>query len=131
METRQETTFMGNPMTLLGHKVKVGEKAPKFVALNEDLTPFTLEEVAGKVKLISVVPSVDTGVCELQTIRFNKEAGELKDVAIITISVDLPFAVGRFCGSFRLQQTLFRFRIWISDRRTSVVKQRYRRNRQG
>ncbi|MBF1133981.1 MAG: thiol peroxidase [[Eubacterium] brachy] len=99
METRQETTFMGNPMTLLGHKVKVGEKAPKFVALNEDLTPFTLEEVAGKVKLISVVPSVDTGVCELQTIRFNKEAGELKDVAIITISVDLPFAVGRFCAA--------------------------------
>lgn len=99
MEKRQVTTFLGNQMTLLGKEVKVGDKAPEFTAVKGDLSPFTLKDVEGKVKLISVVPSVDTGVCELQTIRFNQEAAKLDDVAIITISVDLPFAQARFCGA--------------------------------
>ena len=80
MEKRSVTTFAGNP-------------------INADLSPFTLKDVAGKVKLISLVPSVDTGVCELQTIRFNQEAGSLQDAAVITISCDLPFAQARFCGA--------------------------------
>lgn len=99
MEKRQATTFMGNPMTLLGKEVKVGDKAPEFTALKADLSPLSLKDLDGKAKIISVVPSVDTGVCELQTIRFNQEASNFKDVAIITISCDLPFAIGRFCGS--------------------------------
>lgn len=98
MEKRSVTTFAGNPVTLLGKEVKVGDKAPEFTCIKGDLSPFTLNDVEGKIKLISVVPSVDTGVCEVQTIRFNKEASHLDDVAIITISCDLPFAQARFCG---------------------------------
>lgn len=99
MEKRQVTTFAGGSITLLGKEVKVGDKAPEFTAVKGDLSPFTLKDVEGKIKLISVVPSVDTGVCELQTIRFNQEAGKLDNVAIITISEDLPFAQARFCGA--------------------------------
>lgn len=99
MEKRSVTTFFNNPVTLLGHEVKVGDKAPAFKATKNDLSDFSLDQLKGKVKLISVVPSVDTGVCELQTIRFNQEAGKLDGVAIVTISLDLPFAQGRFCGA--------------------------------
>lgn len=99
MEKRQATTFGGNPVHLLGKEIKVGDKAPDFVTLKGDLSPFSLKDVEGKVKLISVVPSVDTGVCEVQTIRFNEEAGKLDNTAVITISVDLPFAQSRFCGA--------------------------------
>jgi hypothetical protein len=77
---------------------KVGDKAPAFTCVKQDLSPFSLADVEGKVKLVSVVPSVDTGVCELQTVRFNQEAGKLADTAVITVSCDLPFAQGRFCG---------------------------------
>lgn len=99
MNKRSVTTFFNNPVTLLGNEVKVGDKAPAFTCLTGDLKPYTLEDSAGKVRLISVVPSVDTGVCELQTKRFNKEAGDLGNVAVITISCDLPFAQARFCGA--------------------------------
>ncbi len=99
MNKRSVTTFAGNPVTLLGNEVKVGDKAPNFTCIKGDLSPFTLKDVEGKVKLISVVPSVDTGVCELQTIRFNQEASQLSDAAVITISCDLPFAQARFCGA--------------------------------
>ena len=98
MEKRSVTTFAGNPVTLLGNEIKVGDKAPDFTCIKGDLSPFTLNDLDGKIKLISVVPSVDTGVCEVQTIRFNKEVAQLNDVAIITISCDLPFAQTRFCG---------------------------------
>lgn len=98
MEKRSVTTFFNNPITLLGKEVKVGDKAPDFTCLKGDLSPFTLEDVEGKVKIISIVPSVDTGVCEIQTIRFNKEASNLDNSVIITISCDLPFAQARFCG---------------------------------
>lgn len=92
-------TFAGGPMTLLGKEVKSGENAPDFVAAKNDLSPFHLSDLKGKTVIISVVPSVDTGVCELQTIRFNEEANKLEDVAIVTISCDLPFAMGRFCAA--------------------------------
>lgn len=105
-------TFAGNPMTLVGKEIKVGDVAPQFTALKNDLTPFSLEELKGKVVLISVVPSVDTGICELQTIRFNQEANQLDNVAIITISVDLPFAIGRFCGAKGIDKA-----ITLSDHR--------------
>ena len=99
MEKRSVTTFGGNPVTLLGKEIKVGDKAPEFTCVKGDLSPFNLKDVEGKVKLISVVPSIDTEVCELQTVRFNQEAGKLDNAAVITISCDLPFAQARFCGA--------------------------------
>lgn len=96
---KNNITFGGNPLTLVGQEIKVGVKAPNFTALKPDLSPFTLEDLKGKVVIISVMPSIDTGVCELQTIRFNKEAAKAKNISVITISADLPFALGRFCAN--------------------------------
>ncbi|MCE1167826.1 MAG: thiol peroxidase [Sphingobacteriia bacterium] len=92
-------TFLGNPLTLLGEMITVGTKAPDFTAIGEGLKPVSLKDFPGKVVLISSVPSVDTGVCAAQTRRFNVEAANLGDVAILTISNDLPFALGRFCAA--------------------------------
>lgn len=92
-------TMGGNPMTLLGKEIKIGDKAPDFTVLTNDLSKFSLKDVEGKVKIISIVPSVDTGVCELQTTTFNEEAAKIEDVVILTISVDLPFAQKRFCSA--------------------------------
>ena len=92
-------TMKGNPITIVGNEIKVGQSAPDFKVLTNDLAPFTLKDAGDKVKIISVVPSIDTGVCELQTINFNEKASELEDVIILTISVDLPFAQKRFCGA--------------------------------
>ena len=92
-------TFGGNSVTLLGNEVKVGDKAPNFTVLANDLSPVTLEDSKGSVRLISVVPSLDTGVCDAQTRRFNEEAAKFDNVQILTISVDLPFAQGRWCGA--------------------------------
>ncbi|OLO40243.1 lipid hydroperoxide peroxidase [Alkalihalophilus pseudofirmus] len=92
-------TFKGNPVTLLGNEVKVGETAPEFTVLANDLSPVTLADSKGKVRLISVVPSVDTGVCDQQTRRFNEEAAGLGDVQVLTVSVDLPFAQKRWCAA--------------------------------
>lgn len=100
-------TFGGNPVTLLGEEVKVGSKAPAFTAVNNDMSKFSLEDAKDKIKIISVVPSVDTGVCELQTINFNETATELgEDVLIITISMDLPFAQKRFCGAHGIDASI-------------------------
>jgi thioredoxin-dependent peroxiredoxin len=92
-------TFGGNPVTLLGNEVKVGDKAPNFTVLANDLSPVTLDDSKGSVRLISVVPSLDTGVCDAQTRRFNEEVANLGNVQILTISVDLPFAQSRWCGA--------------------------------
>ncbi|MDR4889240.1 thiol peroxidase [Bacillus sp. HNG] len=92
-------TFKNNPVTLLGNEVKVGDKAPDFTVLANDLTPVTLADSKGSVRLISVVPSLDTGVCDAQTRRFNEEAAGLGNVKILTVSVDLPFAQKRWCGA--------------------------------
>lgn len=93
-------TFQGNPVTVVGERVKVGDQAPDFTVLANNLSPVTLANTEGKVRLISVVPSLDTGVCAAQTRRFNEEASKLgEDVAILTISVDLPFAQARWCGA--------------------------------
>ena len=93
-------TFLGNPLTVLGAELKPGDKAPEFTVLANDLSPVSLSGTAGKVRLISVVPSLDTPVCDAQTRRFNQEAASLGDnVAILTISMDLPFAQKRWCGA--------------------------------
>lgn len=100
-------TFQGNPLSLVGPEIKVGDTAPDFTALANDLTPKSLKDFAGKVRLISVVPSLDTPVCDLQTRRFNQEAANLgQDVAILTLSCDLPFAQARWCGAAGVDQVV-------------------------
>ncbi|WNC70370.1 thiol peroxidase [Thalassotalea nanhaiensis] len=90
----------GKPITLIGKQVYVGEQAPDFKVVNDRFAPITLTDFANKTVLISVVPSLDTGVCSLQTKRFNEEVANLpEDVAILTISNDLPFAQKRFCST--------------------------------
>ncbi|MED1600265.1 lipid hydroperoxide peroxidase [Alkalihalophilus pseudofirmus] len=103
-----EITFKNNPVTLLGTEVKVGEKAPDFKVLANDLSEVTLADTKGKVRLISVVPSIDTGVCDQQTRRFNEEASSLGNVEVLTVSVDLPFAQKRWCAAAGIEnvQTL-------------------------
>jgi thiol peroxidase len=93
-------TFLGNPLTLVGPELKAGDRAPDFTVLTNDLKEFTFAGTAGKVRLISVVPSLDTPVCDAQTRRFNQEAANLgNNIAILTISMDLPFAQKRWCGA--------------------------------
>lgn len=97
-------TFKGNAITLLGNEVKVGEKAPGFSVLANDLSSVTLDNAKGSVTIISVIPSLDTGVCDAQTRRFNVEAAKLNGVQIFTISVDLPFAQKRWCAAAGIDQ---------------------------
>jgi len=93
-------TFRGNPITLIGPELKPGDKAPDFRLNKSLLEEVTLADFAGKIKLISVVPSLDTGVCDAQTRRFNEEAASLGDhVVVLTVSVDTPFAQSRWCGA--------------------------------
>ncbi|MBU8918586.1 thiol peroxidase [Bacillus sp. FJAT-29953] len=92
-------TWKGNPVTQIGRDLKVGEKAPEFNVLANDLSPVTLADSHGKVRLISVIPSIDTPVCDAQTRRFNEEAYKLDNVEILTISADLPFAQKSWCAA--------------------------------
>ena len=90
----------GNPLTLVGDEVTLNQPAPNFEVLDNALQPVELTDFSGKVVVISVVPSLDTPVCDTQTRRFNEEAGRLgQDVVILTISMDLPFAQKRWCGA--------------------------------
>lgn len=85
-------------IVLLGNELKTGKKAPAFKVVDNNFKPVTLADFTGKILLLSVVPSIDTGVCSLQTKRFNSEVASLPDdVVLLTISTDLPFAQKRFC----------------------------------
>ena len=93
-------TMHGNPLTLTGDEVKVGDQAPEVELLANDLSPVKLSDYKGKVVVLSAVPSLDTPTCDLETRRFNAEAAGLgEEVAILTISMDLPFAQARWCGT--------------------------------
>ena len=94
------TTFKGNPLTLLGPELKPGDKAPDFEVVDRTLQPYNLEKTGKTVRIFSVVPSLDTPVCDMQTKRFNDEFSKLGDVKIFTVSMDLPFAQSRYCGTF-------------------------------
>ncbi|MGQ8871585.1 thiol peroxidase [Paenibacillus sp. TSA_86.1] len=99
-ERKGAATFKGNPITLIGPELKVGDQAPDFTVSKNLIEDASLKDFAGKIKLISVVPSLDTGVCDAQTRRFNVEAADLgENVVVLTISVDLPFAQERWCGA--------------------------------
>ena len=93
-------TMKGNPLTLVGKELKVGDPAPDFEVLDNDLAPVRLSSFKGKVCVVSAVPSLDTPVCDMETRRFNEEAGKLgAEVRILAISMDLPFAQKRWCGA--------------------------------
>ncbi len=93
----------GKPVTLVGPEIKVGQKAPDFKLVDIDWNEVTLSQSRGKVRLLSVVHSLDTPVCDLQTQRFEEEAGKFKDVVFYTISMDLPFAQSRYCGAHNIK----------------------------
>jgi thioredoxin-dependent peroxiredoxin len=100
MERSGVITFQGGPLTLLGPALKPGDKAPSFTLFDSEMKPFGLQDLSGKIKLISVTPSLDTPVCDLQLRRFNTEAANLPgDVMVLNVSMDLPFAIARFCTS--------------------------------
>jgi thiol peroxidase len=106
-------TMKGKPLTLLGSEVKAGDRAPDFEVVANDLTTVRFSSFAGRVCIISSVPSLDTSVCDTMTRRFNEQAGSLgSDVAVLTISMDLPFAQKRWCGAAGVEnlQTLSDYR---------------------
>lgn len=114
-------TFKGSPITLIGPELKVGDQAPDFTLNKDLLTEVNLSDYAGKIKLISVVPSLDTGVCDAQTRRFNQEAASLGDnVVILTVSADLPFAQARWCGAAGVDKV-----VTLSDYKTKSFGQAY------
>ncbi|NLA90746.1 MAG: thiol peroxidase [Synergistaceae bacterium] len=100
MERTGIVTMKGNPLTLVGPELKAGDKAPDFTVVDQNLAPKTLSDYDGKFKVISVTPSLDTPVCDLQIQWFNQDAAnQPADVAVLNISMDLPFAVKRFCAT--------------------------------
>ena len=92
-------TLKGSPLTLVGNEIKVGSNAPDATLVANDLSEVKLSSFKGKKVVVSVVPSLDTPTCDLQTKRFNQEASKLKDTVVLTISKDLPFAQKRWCGA--------------------------------
>src|SRR5699024_4644809 len=115
-----QVTFSGDPVTLVGSEVKVGDQAPEVTELATDLSAGCLSDYKGKIKIISVVPSVDTGVCSQQTTRFNEEADNLDTVHKLTISMDLPFAQSRWCSAEGVQNIDL-----LSDHRDADFGQKY------
>jgi thiol peroxidase len=97
-ERAKAVTMRGNPLTLLGPELRVGDTAPDVRLLDKALRETSIR-ADGRVRIVSVVPSLDTPVCDLQTKRFNEEAGKLADVDVVTVSADLPFAQTRWCGA--------------------------------
>src|SRR5436305_3219187 len=99
MERPGATTLKGNPKTLIGPELKPGDPAPDFSVTDGALSAVSLKDTGNNVRIISVVPSLDTPVCDAQTKRFNEEASKLPGVDILTVSMDLPFAQKRWCGA--------------------------------
>ena len=114
-------TFQGNPLTLVGTELKIGDPAPDATLLANDLNPVKLSAYKGKVCVISVVPSLDTPVCDMQTRKFNEAAGNLSDdVVILTVSMDLPFAQTRWCGAAGVEKV-----VTLSDHRDAAFGETY------
>ncbi|MER3403101.1 MAG: thiol peroxidase [Armatimonadota bacterium] len=121
MERPGAVTFLGNPLTLVGNALKPGDTATDATLIKQDLSPVNLRDYFGKVLLISVVPSLDTGVCSAQTKRFNEEASQLPEsVRVLTVSMDLPFAQKRFCGAEHIDKIEV-----LSDHREAAFGQAY------
>lgn len=99
----RQTTLKGNPLALVGPELKAGDAAPDFELIGSDLKPATLG-AGGTVRVFSVVPSLDTPVCDAQTKRFNDEVAKMDNLEVITVSMDLPFAQSRWCGAFGVEK---------------------------
>ncbi|MDD2206703.1 MAG: thiol peroxidase [Aminobacterium sp.] len=107
MEKTGIVTMKGNPLTLIGPALSIGDKAPEFNVLDQNLTSKTLRDFSGCIKVISVTPSLDTPVCDLQIHWFNEDAAnQPDDVAILNISMDLPFALKRFCATKGIESAI-------------------------
>jgi len=114
-------TMRGNPLTLLGSRIAVGDRAPDVELIDNELNPVKLSAFQGKVCILSSVPSLDTPVCDMETRRFNSEAAGLgKEVAILTISMDLPFAQKRWCGAAGVEKV-----VTLSDHRDASFGESY------
>ena len=120
MERPGATTMKGNPLTLIGPELQAGDHAPDFSVVDGTLSAVNLEKTGANVRIISVVPSLDTPVCDLQTKRFNEEAAKLPGVDIITVSMDLPFAQKRWCGAFGVDRIKM-----LSDHRSGSFGESY------
>ncbi|HEY2844388.1 MAG TPA: thiol peroxidase [Bryobacteraceae bacterium] len=120
MERPGATTLRGNPLTVVGPELKAGDKAPDFKAVDDSLKALDLAGTGSGVRIFSVVPSLDTPVCDAQTRRFNEEAGKLPDVKIYTFSMDLPFAQKRWCGAFGIDHVKM-----VSDHRDASFGEAY------
>ena len=119
-EPKRETILNGNPLALEGPELKAGDVAPDFEAVDDTLQKITLAKTGAGVRIFSVVPSLDTPVCDAQTKRFEDEAGKLSNVGIYTISMDLPFAQRRWCGNFGINRVHM-----VSDHRTGSFGENY------
>ena len=120
MERPGATTMKGNPLTLIGPELKQGDPAPEFEAVDKTLKPVTLKTTGEGVRIFSVVPSLDTPVCDMQTKRFNEEAAKLPNIKIYTVSMDLPFAQSRWCGAFGVDNVKM-----LSDHRSGSFGEHY------
>ncbi|OON89413.1 thiol peroxidase [Pyramidobacter sp. C12-8] len=98
-ERKGVVTMKGNPLTLVGPELKVGDKAPDFIVVDTAMAPKSLKDYEGKIKVLSVTPSLDTPVCDLQATWFNEDTAELGDVYVLNVSMDLPFALKRYCAA--------------------------------
>lgn len=114
------TTFKGGPLELVGPELKAGDSAPDFSAIDKSMQPVSLASTGAKVRVFSVVPSLDTPVCDMQTKKFNEAAASMSGVDFYTISVDLPFAQNRWCNSFGVDNVKM-----ISDHRDVSFGQAY------
>jgi thiol peroxidase len=120
MERPGATTLKGNPLTLIGPELKSGDRAPDFETVDDRLQTVRLADTGNNVRIFSVVPSLDTPVCDAQTKRFNEEAGQLNGVDIYTVSMDLPFAQKRWCGTFGVDHVKM-----LSDHRNGSFGEHY------
>src|SRR6202140_2472893 len=120
MERPGATTMRGNPLTLIGPELQPGDHAPDFSVVDGTLSPVDLEQTGHHVRIISVVPSLDTPVCDAQTKRFNEEAAQLPGVEIYTVSMDLPFAQKRWCGAFGVDKIKM-----LSDHKAASFGEKY------
>ena len=120
MDRPAATTMRGRPLTLVGPELKAGDRAPEFEAINDTLQPVTLQSTGPNVRIFSVVPSLDTPVCDAQTKRFNDEAAKLPGVQFYTVSMDLPFAQKRWCGAFGVDKVKM-----VSDHRSGSFGENY------
>ena len=120
MERPGATTLRGNPMTLLGPEIKAGQKAPDFEVVSDTLQPVSLEKTGQAVRIFSVIPSLDTPVCDAQTRRFNEEAAKLPGIESYTVSMDLPFAQKRWCGAYGVDKVKM-----LSDHRSGSFGEHY------